>query len=243
MMNDEMTHDGDEMMNMSMCGCGFLGVYHIGVATALVTRGRRLLEKIDRYAGASAGSLVSAITLLAPERLEDCKQYTYQAAAEVRRRAFGALTPGFHLLEPLRAFLEETLPPDADVRASGRLYISVTNVNPKMDNVVVNTYKSRQELIEKLIDGGYTNNLPVFSEGRTVCVSPFAGGQDICPLDLSGRGWYFSYNNQDFQWNKFNLARGIHALFPPSQDRLEKYFCRGKVDCIRFLKREGFLNP
>lgn len=83
----------------------------------------------------------------------------------------------------------------------------------------------------------------MFSEGRTVCVSPFAGGQDICPLDLSGRGWYFSYNNQDFQWNKFNLARGIHALFPPSQDRLEKYFCRGKVDCIRFLKREGFLNP
>lgn len=69
-------------------------------------------------------------------------------AADVRRRVLGALTPGFHVLEPLKTLLEDTLPPDAHVRASGRLYISVTNVNPKKDNVLVSTYNSRQELIE-----------------------------------------------------------------------------------------------
>lgn len=71
-MDDYKKQTGNGITHMSMCGCGFLGVYHIGVATALVSHGQDLLEKMDKYTGASAGSLVSAITLLAPERLEVC---------------------------------------------------------------------------------------------------------------------------------------------------------------------------
>ena len=44
-------------VNLAFAGCGFLGLYHTGVVAALRTNGSRFLEKVDRYSGASAGSL------------------------------------------------------------------------------------------------------------------------------------------------------------------------------------------
>jgi len=57
--------DGDEWrpllrMNMSFAGCGFLAVYHLGVAKALMMHGRKFLMNVQRFAGASAGALVAA---------------------------------------------------------------------------------------------------------------------------------------------------------------------------------------
>ena len=48
-------------MNLSFSGCGFLAVYHLGVAKALMLHGRKLLMNVQRFAGASAGSLVAAV--------------------------------------------------------------------------------------------------------------------------------------------------------------------------------------
>lgn len=47
-------------MNLSFAGCGFLGVYHLGVAKALSQHGSKLLLNTQKFAGASAGALVAA---------------------------------------------------------------------------------------------------------------------------------------------------------------------------------------
>jgi len=57
--------DGDDWrpllrMNLSFAGCGFLAVYHLGVAKALMMHGRKFLMNVQRFAGASAGALVAA---------------------------------------------------------------------------------------------------------------------------------------------------------------------------------------
>ena len=51
-------------MNLSFAGCGFLGVYHLGVAKALAQHGTRLMLNVQRFAGASAGALVAAALAL-----------------------------------------------------------------------------------------------------------------------------------------------------------------------------------
>lgn len=56
--------------HLSFSACGFLGIYHLGAATMLCMRGRSLLRDIKGFAGASAGALVAAVLLTAPERLE-----------------------------------------------------------------------------------------------------------------------------------------------------------------------------
>ena len=53
-------------LNLSFCGCGFLGMYHLGVASCLVKHGPGFLASVDRVAGASAGALVAALLVTAP---------------------------------------------------------------------------------------------------------------------------------------------------------------------------------
>lgn len=45
-------------MNFSFAGCGFLGIYHVGVASCLKQHAPQLVEKAT-FLGASAGALVS----------------------------------------------------------------------------------------------------------------------------------------------------------------------------------------
>lgn len=48
-------------MNLSFCGCGLLGIYHLGVANALCLHGAKFLQNVHCYVGASAGTLVASI--------------------------------------------------------------------------------------------------------------------------------------------------------------------------------------
>ena len=97
--------------------------------------------------------------------------------------------------------------------------------------------------LQKYYDGGMTDNLPVFEDGRMIFVSPFCGRQHICPLDKTGRGLYVTHQNQDFQVNVANLIRGYHALAPPKKDQMSLYYKHGFKDAERFLKNEGFHEP
>jgi predicted acylesterase/phospholipase RssA len=45
-------------MNFSFAGCGFLGIYHVGVASCLKQHAPQLIEEAT-FLGASAGALVS----------------------------------------------------------------------------------------------------------------------------------------------------------------------------------------
>ena len=52
-------------MNLSFAGCGFLAVYHLGVAKALMLNGRKFLMNVQRFGGASAGALAAAALAVA----------------------------------------------------------------------------------------------------------------------------------------------------------------------------------
>jgi len=57
-------------MNLSLCGCGFLGVYHLGVAACLREHGSSFLRNIQRVGGASAGSLVGCMIVADVNKVE-----------------------------------------------------------------------------------------------------------------------------------------------------------------------------
>ena len=48
-------------MNLSFSGCGFLGIYHVGVASCLREYAPHLVH--EKIAGASAGSLAACALL------------------------------------------------------------------------------------------------------------------------------------------------------------------------------------
>lgn len=49
------------MLNLSLSGCGFLGIYHVGVVSAFREHASELLK--EKISGCSAGALVAACTM------------------------------------------------------------------------------------------------------------------------------------------------------------------------------------
>ncbi|OBS67888.1 hypothetical protein A6R68_03571, partial [Neotoma lepida] len=247
-----MTH-----INLSFAACGFLGIYHLGAASAFCAHGTRLLRDVKAFAGASAGSLVAAVLLTAPEKIEECNQFTYMFAEETRRQSLGAMTPGFDFMARLRSGMERILPPNAHELAHDRLHVSITNTRSR-DNCLVSRFSSRDDLIQVLlassfipiyaglkpveyrgqtwVDGGLTNSLPVLPAGRTVTVSPFCGRPDVSPRDPGQMDLYLNVSNQDIALSLANLVRLNHALFPPSRQKMESLFLCGFRDAVRFLR-------
>ncbi|XP_069496071.1 patatin-like phospholipase domain-containing protein 4 isoform X1 [Ambystoma mexicanum] len=250
-------------LSLSFAGCGFLGIYHLGAATALCRHGKSLLGVVKAFAGASAGSLVAAVLATAPEKIEECTQFTYKFSEEVRNQHFGAVTPGYDFMNTLRGGIESFLPPNAHEIAQNRLYISITNTKSK-ENYLVSNFASRDDLIklllassyvplyagiraveykgEKWFDGGFTNNLPILPFGRTVTISPFCGRLDICPRDKGLMDLYLTIAKQDVMMSMANLYRLNQALFPPTKETMESLFQAGFNDALHFLKKENWFE-
>lgn len=75
------------------------------------------------------------------------RKFNFDLAASVRKKPVGAFTPNYNLLEPLEDFLRSEMPTDGHARASGRLYLSLTN--PKtVKNEVMSEYQSNEELLK-----------------------------------------------------------------------------------------------
>ncbi|XP_066212891.1 patatin-like phospholipase domain-containing protein 4 isoform X4 [Saccopteryx leptura] len=224
-------------INLSFAACGFLGIYHLGAALAFRRHGQKLLKDVKAFAGASAGSLVASVLLTAPEKIEECNEFTYGFAEETRRQPLGAVTPGYDFMARLRRGMEAILPPNAHELAQHRLHVSVTNTRTR-GNCLVCSFPSRADLIQKWVDGGLTNGLPVLPVGRTVTVSPFSGRPDISPRDGGQLNLYVSVAKQDVLLSVANLVRLRHALFPPGRREMEALFQRGFEDAVAFLRRE-----
>ncbi|XP_077990600.1 patatin-like phospholipase domain-containing protein 4 [Glandiceps talaboti] len=258
----EITPKSNEM-NISFCGCGFLGIYHVGVAACLVKHGEKFLPHIKRYAGASAGSLAAAAMALLPDKMEECKDFTFKMAEETRSKPLGALTPGYNLSAKLRDWIEEFLPQNAHELATDKVFISVTCLRGKK-NQLISKYETREDLIQALLcschipyyvdrkypefqgqkyfDGGYSDNLPLFPGSCTIQVSPFSGSQDICPKDRKGLDLYAKVINQFFKISTQNIWRTKHALFPPKSGMLELYYRCGYQDAQRFLSQAKYFD-
>ncbi|KAF6091273.1 patatin like phospholipase domain containing 4 [Phyllostomus discolor] len=254
---------GMKHINLSFAGCGFLGIYHLGAASALCKHGQKLLQNVKAFAGASAGSLAASVLLTAPEKIEECNEFTYQFAEEIRRQSFGAATPGYDFMARLRSGMESILPPDAHELAHHRLHVSITNTRTR-ENLLVSSFSSREDLIQVLLassfipvyaglrpveyrgqkwaDGGFTNSLPILPAGRTVTVSPFSGRLDISPQDRGRLDLYVNISNQDIVLSVANLVRLQQALFPPGRRTLQGLHQRGFADAVRFLRKEDWFE-
>ncbi|XP_059158569.1 mucin-2-like isoform X2 [Physella acuta] len=249
-------------LNLSLCGCGFLGMYHLGVVSCLIHRAPSFLEKVEKVGGSSAGALMAAVLVTSKDKIEESADHVQNLAKEIRRKPLGALTPGFSFTRSLRTMLEDILPEDAHETASGKLYVSLTNAQTKK-NELMTDFKSKDELIEALVascyipvyagmktptirgkymDGGMSDNMPKFESGRTITVSPFDGKSDIGPKmgqEVEKKAHFINFHNQDLQVNMNNLKKGKDAFFPPQSHILQEYFEKGRYDASRFLIREG----
>ncbi|XP_008581216.1 PREDICTED: patatin-like phospholipase domain-containing protein 4 isoform X3 [Galeopterus variegatus] len=228
-------------INLSFAACGFLGIYHLGAASALCRHGKRLLKDVKAFAGASAGSLVASVLLTAPEKIEECNQFTYKFAEETRRQSFGAVTPGYDFMAQLRSGMESILPSNAHELAQNRLHVSITNTTTRK-NYLISNFSSREDLIKRWVDGGLTNSLPILPVGRTVTISPFSGRLDISPQDKGQLDLYVNIAKQDIMLSLANLVRLNQALFPPSKRKMESLYQSGFQDTVKFLLKENWFE-
>ncbi|XP_018585428.1 patatin-like phospholipase domain containing 3 [Scleropages formosus] len=248
--------------SISFAGCGFLGVYHIGVASCLLERAPYLVEGASKIYGASAGALTAAM-LTTHASVDRCCDDVLILAREARRRTLGPLHPSFQCMKVIRMGLERDMPTDAHLHASGRLCVSLTRVSDG-ENVLVSQFDNREELIQALIcscfvpmycglippalkgvryvDGGMSDNLPRYKMRNTITVSPFSGESDICPKDSSSNFHELRVTNTSIQMNMANMYRLSRALFPPEPQILAEMCQNGYKDALRFLKQNNLLR-
>ncbi|MGH0164777.1 UNVERIFIED_CONTAM: hypothetical protein FKN15_053306 [Acipenser sinensis] len=136
----------DSPWNISFAGCGFLGIYHIGVASCLREHAPFLVENAKNIYGASAGAL-TASALVSGACLGEAGANIIEVSKEARKRFLGPLHPSFNLVKIIRGHLYKTLPADAHLLASGRLGISLTRVSDG-ENVLVSQFNTKEELVQ-----------------------------------------------------------------------------------------------
>ncbi|KAF3704841.1 Patatin-like phospholipase domain-containing protein 2 [Channa argus] len=247
--------------NLSFAGCGFLGVYHIGVASCLLEKAPYLVKGATKLYGASAGALTASV-LASQASLAKCCEDVIEMAKEARKRNLGPLHPTFNLIKVIKSGLNRDLPSDAHVLASGRLCISLTKVS-NGENVLVSEFNSKEELTQALIcscfipiycglippsfrgvryvDGGISDNLPQSELKNTITISPFCGESDICPRDNSSSFHELRFTNTSIQMNLGNMYRLSRALFPPEPKILAEMCQSGYKDALRFLEENNLL--
>ncbi|VDM99476.1 unnamed protein product, partial [Thelazia callipaeda] len=257
---------GEGDLALSFSGCGFLGVYHFGVLHGLNRSGKTLMTRVKRCAGASAGSLVAALWTFRPDDTEKGFNDLIKMAKEVHELRFGVLSSSFVFDERLRKVVDLYIPDDVSM-AQGRLFISLTNQKNNV-NRIISEFPSRDYLIECLlascyipfysgsnppcidgeqyIDGGFTNNLPIFEDMHTVTISPFSGSAVIAPNDHNLinpiREWRLRIGRQELKVNVQNMVRGAQALFPPDIKILKNYYDMGQRDAMKFLLELNILE-
>ena len=137
-------------MNFSFSGCGFLGVYHLGVVSCLKTRAPHLLPHIQSVGGASAGAL-AAVFLLSPRADVDAAlERVLETSERLRSHYLGPFDPRFDILGELELSLRRLLPDDVHISTSGKLRVSLTVVKGRrrLENLIVRDFESRDDLIE-----------------------------------------------------------------------------------------------
>ena len=89
----------------------------------------------------------------------DACEYTLDIVREATKRMLGPLHPGFRLVNMVRSLLTESLPSDTYVKASGKVFISLTRITDGK-NVLVSDFSSNEELIDAVVCSSF---IPVFS--------------------------------------------------------------------------------
>ncbi|XP_061630616.1 patatin-like phospholipase domain-containing protein 2 [Phyllopteryx taeniolatus] len=252
----------DSSWNISFAGCGFLGIYHVGVASCLLEQAPFLVHNAKHIYGASAGAL-TATALVTGVCLGEAGASIIEVAKEARKRFLGPMHPSFNLVKIVRFMLQRTLPADSHQIANGRLGISLTRVTDG-ENVLVSHFNNKEEIVQacvcsayipvycgiipptlqgvRYVDGGISDNLPQYELKNTITVSPFSGESDICPRDTSTNIHELRFTNTSIQFTLTNLYRISRALFPPDPMVMKAMCKQGYNDALHFLKKNGLIN-
>ncbi|XP_075755714.1 patatin-like phospholipase domain-containing protein 2 isoform X2 [Pelodiscus sinensis] len=232
--------DRERGWSVSFAGCGFLGVYHIGAATCLQERAPHLIRGARHICGASAGALAGAVLVGGGSLAEACADVLV-LAKEARKRSLGPLHPSFNVIKIIRDGLFKNLPENTHKLSSGKLCISLTRVSDGK-NVLVSNFNSKEEIVQRYVDGGISDNLPQYDSKNTITISPFSGESDICPKGNSANFHEMNVTNTSIQFSLGNLYRLTQALFPPEPKVLGEICEQGYSDALRFLKENDILN-
>lgn len=228
-------------------GCGFsagglLFPYYIGVLDELRTLG--YVDENTPVAGSSAGALIAAVNasgLGTEEVFLACKELVRDCRVGGTR---------YRLREVLRRFLDELLPDDIHIRASGKTYVGITQITPVIRSSLVNTFESKEDLISALltsshvplfmersivtnfrgkvcVDGGFTKFLPVppVEDLRLIRICCFPASQ----LGRIVRGAEISPDS--FKEAPYDVKQLLTWALSPAEDMiLEELFQLGKED-------------
>ncbi|KAI3379792.1 hypothetical protein SNEBB_011035 [Seison nebaliae] len=255
-----MSEDKHEF-NLSLSGCGFMGIYHIGVISAFKQYAPDVISK--KICGASAGALCAACILCDCCPGEMCSD-VLEIAVKARSRFLGPLNPNFKITDTLREGLNRILPINCHRICTNRLTISVTRCRDGQ-NVLVDTFSSKEDLIQGLIcssfvpyysgfsppkwrnecywDGSLSNNNPK-NDNFTITVAPFSAEVDISPpSQLEGENLknhhHINFSGTNMCVTEQNIYRLLKGLFPPQPFILKRICLQGYKDAIRFLKEKN----
>lgn len=247
-------------MNLSLNGCGYLGIYHVGVCACIRKYHPQVLKQ--KISGGSVGALV-ACAFMCEVPLSICVKYVFDVSMKVRNGILGPMSPDLNIMNLLRDRMDLMLPPDAHLHCDGRLNVSVTRFD-NGQNVLLNRFSSRDELLQALmcscfipvycgyqppefhgvayVDAAMSDNSPSLDR-HTVTVAPFSGESNICPKnDSLLTPTSFTLSNTSIEFTTKNMYMLFRVLFPGSPE-IQKDFCQqGYTDALRFL-RDNDLVP
>jgi len=147
-------------MKISFAGCGFLGVYHIGVAKCIMEMAPQFADSLEGYYGTSAGSLV-AVMLCCRVGHDGGPRFAKKMSDLVHASWLGPFGKAFDPSGLIVRDLGRYLPPDAHKRATRKVKISLTSCWD-WSNLIVSEFNTRRELIN--VSGGRIHSVNLIKE-------------------------------------------------------------------------------
>ena len=136
----------NKKMRISFAGCGFMGVYHIGVGHCLYERVPDLVDNLEGFYGTSAGAIM-AVCMACGTKTKDGNLFVTKATDMVHKSYLGAFGPQFNPSALIEEFLESTMPEDAHRFMRNVVEISMTEL-PSMKSKRITDFNTRKEVIK-----------------------------------------------------------------------------------------------
>ncbi|KAK4809103.1 hypothetical protein QYF61_004039 [Mycteria americana] len=136
----------------------------------------------------------------------------------------------------LKDFLNNHLPANAHQLVSGRLHVVLTRFHD-WRNVVVSEFASREDLIQRYVDGELSMWQAGITARTAISVSPFAGEYDICPKDGSAAFFNFTLFDYVLHISKRNIHRFLYIFHFPTDQVHNQFYTEGYQDTVSFLKK------
>lgn len=221
------TAQPDIEIDVVITGGGMKGYFMAGASHVLLRELDKQNVKIARVAGASAGAWGGLFIMTGFSAADWIETYFVCA-----RNLDKTLLEAYVEIWP---FVQTLIPPDAYKQCTGRLFISVTEITMwGLQNRIISEYTSNEDLFQAclasssipyltirgnyflfrnkwILDGGFTNNTPVFEDGKN-------------------RQLIFSLYNVEYPWRQLTVA---------SDSCIEALVIRGAICMSRFLQGEA----